>query len=195
MKAKPALSRWLAVAPALLVTSCGPMGLQRQDQLAWTVKEGLGSTSPSLLRAVTEMIEGNAQFVDCASKTASTDPMDRPAATRSCVITAASVPFCSKTFRDSLGSLRYSAAHGRVFNNPQLVLSQVTASCPTTSGYRHQSLFTGMANRANHIDLPVQTSQITADSYLTYLCRGINFNEIALRRGWEERMCSTLSEE
>ncbi len=50
MKIGSAQSRWLVIASAFVVASCGPAALQRQDQFDWAIKTGAGSTSPPIVR-------------------------------------------------------------------------------------------------------------------------------------------------
>jgi hypothetical protein len=49
VKSKFHPSRSAAIVVAVLVTSCGAGGLQRQDQFAWAIG-GVGSTSPPIVR-------------------------------------------------------------------------------------------------------------------------------------------------
>lgn len=44
------LKQWPLVLSAFLTVSCGPSGLQREDQFAWAIREGAGSTSPPIVR-------------------------------------------------------------------------------------------------------------------------------------------------
>jgi len=50
MRIGSAQLRWLVMASAFIVTSCGPAGLQRQDQFDWAIRTGAGSTSPPIVR-------------------------------------------------------------------------------------------------------------------------------------------------
>ena len=55
----------LVVACALVAASCGPEGLQRQDQFAWAIKEGVGSTSPPVVRVKLSELQTNTSSIRC----------------------------------------------------------------------------------------------------------------------------------
>lgn len=52
MRIESAQLRQVVIAFGFVVTSCGPAGLQRQDQFDWAIKTGAGSTSPSIVRVL-----------------------------------------------------------------------------------------------------------------------------------------------
>lgn len=54
----------LTVMMALLIASCSPAGLQRQDQFAWAI-EGAGSTSPPIVRVRVTTPANHAGDVRC----------------------------------------------------------------------------------------------------------------------------------
>lgn len=54
----------LPVMMALLIASCSPAGLQRQDQFAWAI-EGAGSTSPPIVRVRVTTPANDAGEVRC----------------------------------------------------------------------------------------------------------------------------------
>lgn len=56
--------RWNAVASALLLMSCGPAGLQRQDQFEWAIS-GAGSTSPPIVRVNLKDVPNGPERIRC----------------------------------------------------------------------------------------------------------------------------------
>lgn len=65
MRIRLAQLRWTFAACALVITSCGSKGLQREDQFAWAMETGAGSTSPPVVRIRLFDTQGGSGSIRC----------------------------------------------------------------------------------------------------------------------------------
>ena len=124
---------WLGVASAFSVVSCGPQGLQRQDQFDWAIKSGAGSTSPPIVRIRLVDAKAGAGSIRCVYSDALVDA----------IIAENRLPYDEAGYEEAISIALASRSHSFRFVRP-LAIKEITATHGTMEG--------GLSNGCKLID-------------------------------------------